>query len=93
MVNKIIFLPFIILATLYLVGFLFAFSGDLILQIQIVKHHNQINKKKLVENISLSLSQWNDLDDQHEIKIKNFKSSYDLKTIFFIFLLQKPRCI
>ena len=93
MIKKIIFLPFIILATLYLVGFLFAFSGDLILQIQIVRHHNQINKKKLVENISLSLSQWNDLDDQHEIKIKNFKSSYDLKTISFIFLLQKPRCI
>ena len=93
MVNKIKLLPSIILATFCLVGFLFAFSGNLILQIQTARHHNQINKKKLIENISLSLSQWNDLDDQHEIKIKNFKSSYDLKTISFIFLLQKPRCI
>ena len=93
MVYKIKLLPSIILSTMYLVGFLFAFSIDLILQIQTARHYNQINKKKLVENISLSLSQWNDLDDQHEIKIKNFKSTYDLKTISFIFLFQKPRCI
>jgi hypothetical protein len=93
MVYKNKLLPSIILSTMYLVGFLFAFSGDLILQIETARHHNQINKKKLVENISLSLSQRNDLNDQLEIKIKNFKSNYDLKTISFIFLLQKPRCI
>lgn len=70
MIKKIKFLPVIILATMYLVGFLFAFSGDLITQIQTIRQHNQVNKKNNIETISLSLSKWNDLDDKHEIKIK-----------------------
>jgi len=70
MLKKIKFLPSIILATLYLLGFLFAFSGDLIQQIQTVRQYNQVNNKNNIETISLSLSQWNDLDDKHEIKIK-----------------------
>ena len=76
MIKKIKFLPVIILATIYLVGFLFAFSGDLITQIQTIRQHNQINKKNHLETISLSLSQWNDLDDKHEIKID--KVYYDV---------------
>lgn len=76
MIKKIKFLPVIILATIYLVGFVFAFSGDLITQIQTIRQHNQINKKNHLETISLSLSQWNDLDDKHEIKID--KVYYDV---------------
>ena len=45
MIKKIKFLPVIILATMYLVGFIFAFSGDLITQIQTIRQHNQVNKR------------------------------------------------
>lgn len=71
MVKKIKFFRVLIVTAMYLVGFLFAFTGDLIQQIQTVRQHNQINKKNLIENISLSLSQWNCLEDKHEIKIDN----------------------
>lgn len=71
MVKKIKFFRVLIITAMYLVGFLFAFSGDLIQQIQTVRQHNQINKKNLIENISLSLPQWNHLNDKHEIKLDN----------------------
>jgi hypothetical protein len=76
MIKKIKFLPVIILATMYLVGFVFAFSGDLIQQIQTVRQHKQVNKKNNIETISLSLSQWSNLSDKHEIKID--KVYYDV---------------
>lgn len=69
MFRKIKFFRVLFFTAMYLVGFLFAFSGDLIQQIQTLRLHHQINKKNLVENISFTLSQWNDLDDKHEIKI------------------------
>ena len=70
MFKKIKFLPTLI-AAIYLFGFLFAFSGDLIIQIQTVRHHNQIKETNCFETISLSLSQWNTLNDKHEIKLDN----------------------
>jgi hypothetical protein len=53
---------------MYLVGFLFAFSGDLLTQIQLVRQHNQIQKTNHIVTISLLSKQWNAMGDQHEIK-------------------------
>jgi hypothetical protein len=56
---------------MYLVGLLFAFSGDLVQQIQTVRHQNQINKINQIEIISISLSQWNEFENKHEIKLED----------------------
>lgn len=64
-------LSILFVATMYLVGLLFAFSGDLFQQIQTTRHQNQINKINQIELISISLSQWNEFENKHEIKLKD----------------------
>lgn len=71
MTKKNQFFSILFVTTLYLVGFLFAFCGDLVQQIQTVRHQNQINKINQIELISISISQWNQFDNKHEIKLKD----------------------
>lgn len=69
MTKKNHFFSILLVTTLYLVGFLIAFCGDLVQQIQTVRHQNQINKINQIEIISISLSQWNQFDNKHEIEL------------------------
>ncbi len=52
------------------------FSGDLILQIQSVRHQNQIEKLEKSETLEFSLKEWNNFSDNQEIKFQN--SYYDV---------------
>ena len=60
-----------LVATMYLVGLLFALSGDLVLQIQSIRYQNQIKNVNHIETISISLSQWNSIVNLREIKLNN----------------------
>ncbi len=50
---------------------IFAFSGNLIYQIQVVRHQNQIEKSFNSEILEFSLLEWNKFSDLNEIKFQN----------------------
>lgn len=55
------------------------FSGHLILQIQTLRHHNQIEKIKYSETLEFSTTEWNNFSDNTEIKFKN--NYYDVISV------------
>lgn len=46
-------------------------SGDLVLQIQTVRHQNQIEKIKNAQTLEFSIKEWNSFSDNKEIKFQN----------------------
>lgn len=65
--NKTLF----ILISIYCIGVLLSFSGDLIQQIQDVRYQNQIEKTKKREVLVFSTKEWKYFKNQKEINYKN----------------------
>lgn len=66
--------PLIILFfSIYFIGIVLTFSGNLITQIQNIRHQNQIEKINDFEILEFSISEWHQFSDINEI---NFKNNY-----------------
>lgn len=50
---------------------IFSFTGDLITQIQTVRHQNMIEKIAELQILKFSLNEWNNFSNQEEIKFNN----------------------
>lgn len=60
-----------IIISIYCIGLLFSFSGDLIQKIQAVRYQNQIDKTKKREVLVFSTKEWESYNNVKEIKYKN----------------------
>jgi hypothetical protein len=60
-----------IIISIYVIGMVMTFTGDLILQIQTIRHQNRIEKIKNSESLEFSMTQWNNFSDNTEIKFQN----------------------
>lgn len=69
--KKIKYPAVIILISMYVIGIVMTFSGDLILQIQSIRYQNQIERNANLEFLEFSEKQWANFENDKEIKYKN----------------------
>ncbi len=71
--KKIKNLAIFFIISIYAIGLVLTFSGDLLNQIQVVRHKNQIEKIANAEILEFSLKDWNNFSESNEI---NFQNNY-----------------
>jgi len=79
MLEKLKKISIFVVISIYILGIFITFSGDLIQQLQIIRHQNQIQKNNKKESIVFTLKEWNHYLDISEIKYKN--NFYDVVSI------------
>lgn len=57
--------------SVYFIGMVLTFSGDLIQRIQLVRYQNQIEKIANAKHLEFSLKEWNSFEGADEIKFQN----------------------
>ena len=60
-----------IIISIYCIGLLLSYSGDLIQQLQSIRYYNQIEKTKKSEVLVFSIQEWKSFKGEKEIKYKN----------------------
>lgn len=61
----------LLILSVYIIGMILAFSGDLIQHIQNIRYQNQIKKIANTETLEFTQSEWNKFSDKHEIQFQN----------------------
>lgn len=69
--NKIKNLAIFTIISIYTIGIVLTFSGELLNQIQVIRHQNQIEKISSAKTLEFSLNDWNNFSDFNEIKFGN----------------------
>lgn len=60
-----------LILSVYIIGMVLAFSGDLIQHIQNIRYQNQIEKIVNSETLEFTKKEWNSFSDNHEIHYQN----------------------
>ncbi len=60
-----------LILSVYVIGMILAFSGDLIQHIQNIRYRNQIEKIANAETLEFSKTEWNNFSGNHEIHFQN----------------------